>query len=494
MVKPIRLPEPMEGLVHFIEETAPERIIGATLERLAKDCDSHALYAASAVAISRSSEIQIDHHGGPLHHVAGLHAIMDAGRRAGGALGRLAVVQATALANRNIHAPEMGPAVMLALDDVPANGARLRDGFVRAMQDQYPLLAEKYLLALLRTGRRGDVVDAMLDIALRRNVIDDHYVLYPLLAARSCDAIGWEWAHVVLRPVARWLAMSPVSVAMEEHLDRYSSFDALVDLIERRGLLARSLRMTSGADEDGTIASLGNRIGALADFDEVPELLASAIANGLSLEGAGEALSLGGATIHLRTNYGNPLDVHIQNGIATRRYLLGLEGVSVRNKLIGLLSWSTGPEIRLSMPKLVFPPAAEAAEWRGLPENQADLLAEIRALIENHRADREAARTGGGRARMVARPEVRRAMAATEIYLGCGHDPQALIAMLAALVARDDATEFHGVAGFHDAVEQYERTRTSERGRHLVSATKSVMCSYGYAQDVYEAARAHLDL
>ena len=167
---------------------------------------------------------------------------------------------------------------------------------------------------------------------------------------------------------------------------------------------------------------------------------------------------------------------------------------SLRNKLLALLSWSTGPEIRLSMAKLVHPPSAEAAEWRGLPENEADLLAAIRALIEANRADREAARTGGGRAKMVARPEVRRAMAATEIYLGCGHDPDALIATLATLVARDDATEFHGVAGFHDAVEQYESVRAPERVRHLVSATKSVMCSYGYSHEVYEAVRGRLAL
>jgi hypothetical protein len=494
MAKPIVLPQPMEGIVRFIEETEPERIVEATLARLDADRDPRALFAASAIAVSRSSEIQIDHHGGPLHQVAGLHAIMDAGQRGNGDLGRLAVVQAVALANRNIHAPEMGPAVMLALDERLPNGDRLRDGFVGAMRDQYPLLAEKYLLALLRAGQRGEAVDAMLDVALRLNVMDDHYFLYPMLAARTCDAIGWEWAPVVMRPVVRWLAMSPIFGAIEAHLVRLLTIEDLDALIERHRLLARNLRQASASDEDGAIAALGEEIGALSDFDDIPALLAGTLAGGLSLEGAGEALSIGGTTIHLRTNYGNPLDVHIHNGIATRRYLIGLDGLSLRNKLRALLAWSMGPEIRTSMTKLVHPPAATAAEWRGLPENQAGLLTEIRTLIEGHRADHEAARTGGGRATMVARPEVRRAMAATEIYLGCGHDPNALIATLAGLVARDDATEFHGVAGFHDAVEQYEHTRGGERGRHLVSATKSVMCSYGYGQEIYEAARAHLSV
>ena len=53
MAKPIVLPQPMEGIVRFIEETEPERIVEATLARLAEDRDPRALFAASAIAVSR---------------------------------------------------------------------------------------------------------------------------------------------------------------------------------------------------------------------------------------------------------------------------------------------------------------------------------------------------------------------------------------------------------------------------------------------------------
>ena len=35
-------------------------------------------------------------------------------------------------------------------------------------------------------------------MAIRRNPFDDHYLLYPVLAARTLEAIGWEWAPIVL--------------------------------------------------------------------------------------------------------------------------------------------------------------------------------------------------------------------------------------------------------------------------------------------------------
>lgn len=500
MPKPITLPEAMEREVRFVEDTPPGHIIEATLERLRGGASDKALYAAATLAVCRSNEIQIDHHGGPLHPVAGMHALIDLGRRLDGDGARLAVIQGVALANRHVHSPEMGPAVMLDIEDPTDTDAKAAEGFVAAIHNQYPVLAERHLLTLLKTRAPGRVLDLMLDVSLRRNALDDHYLLYPLLTARTLDTLGWEWAPVLLRPVARWLAMSPISVVhgddgsdfFKDCLDRYWTFDRLEALVEKHKLLGRELRQKTGPDEDKAVAGLGARIGAVSDFDEIPELLAAAIAGGLSLAGAGEALSIGGVTIHLRTNYGNPLDVHMHNGIAVRRYLLGLDGVSLRNKLLALFSISTGPEIRLSMSKLVHAPRAEKSELAALPDDGVALLKEIERQIESHRADREAARTGGGRAGMVAQPQVRLAMAAAEKYLSAGHDPAALIKTLGRLVIRDDATELHSLAGFHDAVEQYETTRAPHNAIHLISATKAVTCGYGFGQDTYRAAKRHL--
>ncbi len=71
--------------------------------------------------------------------------------------------------------------------------------------------------------------------------------------------------------------------------------------------------------------------------------MAKALADGLSLEGAGEALSIGAAGLFLRSLTGNPMDVHLHTSANLRRYLLKLDGLSLRNKLLLLLTWQIGP-------------------------------------------------------------------------------------------------------------------------------------------------------
>jgi hypothetical protein len=75
-------------------------------------------------------------------------------------------------------------------------------------------------------------------------------------------------------------------------------------------------------------------------------MLAHALADGLSCEGAGEALSIGAAGLFLRLLTGNPMDVHMHTSVNLRRYLVQLDGLSLHHKLLLLLLWHTGPEVR----------------------------------------------------------------------------------------------------------------------------------------------------
>ena len=488
MVRPVEFPAAMENLVRVIEDTAPGAIVAATRAQLARGTKPATLYVASALAVCRSSEIQIDHHGGPLHPIAGLHALIDAGRRAGEH--EFAAVQATALANRHIHAPEGGPYAMAHIEPDPA----LADGaaLLGAMDRFVPNVAEKHLVALLAAGKRADAIFALNEIALRRQPIDDHYPLYVGLTMRTLDAIGWEWAPVVLRPVARWLAMCPISVMRSDtesayfrnKLEIYTRIPDLEALVERA--LARKPRLATGPDEDAEIARLAENLAVLTDYDAIPEPLTQAIEAGLSLSGAGEALGIAGATFHVRSNYGNPLDTHIQNGIAVRRYLIGHAEVDLRHKVLGLLSWHTGPECRTAMGKMVHG-AAPASEFADLPQEPKALLAEVERAIAARKADRQAAKTGRGRDAMRTVPSDRRALGAADAYLARGGKDGALIATLARLVLRDDATELHSASGFHDAVEMYEATRGNARARHLLSAAKIVLLGYDHGHDIWRA-------
>jgi hypothetical protein len=115
-------------------------------------------------------------------------------------------------------------------------------------------------------------------------------------------------------------------------------------LIEEHQLLKRIYR---GEDETAVIGELGEVILAVDVFSDIPVLMAKALANGISLEGAGEALSIGAAGLFLRSLGGSTMDVHLHTSINLRRYLLKLDGISLKNKLLLSLTWQSGPpEIR----------------------------------------------------------------------------------------------------------------------------------------------------
>jgi hypothetical protein len=66
------------------------------------------------------------------------------------------------------------------------------------------------------------------------------------------------------------------------------------------------------------IGDLGEVISAVDVFSDIPVLMAKALAGGISLDGAGEALSIGAAGLFLRSLGGNPMDVHLHTSINLR--------------------------------------------------------------------------------------------------------------------------------------------------------------------------------
>ena len=105
-------------------------------------------------------------------------------------------------------------------------------------------------------------------------------------------------------------------------------------LIGEHELMTRVTRQQSGEDETAAIGELGEAIGRVDVFADIPALMAKALGDGLSLEGAGEALSIGAAGLFLRSLGGNPMDVHLHTSANIRRYLLKMDGLSLRNKLL----------------------------------------------------------------------------------------------------------------------------------------------------------------
>src|SRR5438067_522436 len=138
------------------------------------------------------------------------------------------------------------------------------------------------------------------------------------------------------------------------------------------GLLARILRQRSGEDETAAIGALGEAIGQVDVYAEIPPLMAKALADGLSLEGGGEALSIGAAGLFMRSLTGNPMDVHLHTSANLRRWLLRLDGLSIKTKLLLLMTWHTGPEVRSTANRMEPWPQPDAAAVAKLPHRWQD--------------------------------------------------------------------------------------------------------------------------
>src|SRR6187551_1690710 len=71
----VQYPASIEPLVQFIEDTPPSEILDRTLAKLREGVPTQVMLEASALAVTRSSDLPPGHHGGPLHPLAGFHAV-----------------------------------------------------------------------------------------------------------------------------------------------------------------------------------------------------------------------------------------------------------------------------------------------------------------------------------------------------------------------------------------------------------------------------------
>jgi hypothetical protein len=496
MMRPLEFDPETEAAVRFVEDTDPAEIVAGTVERLRAGETRESLIRAAALAVTRSTELPPDHHGGPIHPVAGLHAVVNLAGRLNGDRALLPAIQSVALANLHIHSPEMGPTLMAELEAGGPDSSGGDDSARDLAQDltgqiggdlaghlagHRALAAERTTLRLLRTGARQAALDPILAAGTRRNSLDDHYFLYPLYTLRALDGLGWDLAETLLRPPVRYLASNALMEAAAEDHDpyiaenvaRYQAFGELKRLIADRRLLERDLRVETGEDESEAIGALGRRIGELADVGAVPAVLAEALASGLSLEGTGEALSYGAGLIYLCATTGNPFDVHIHTGLNARRYLIGLDGLAMETKLLALVGWADGPEVRLAAGTRGHPLPDEHAAAQGAQgsPSQAGGLAAIRESIE-------------------AQPAVDLRTSTVPV-----ETPAPFFALMAELVSHDEATEMHAYKMQQAAFEEFHATREPYRWVHMVAAARHLATVHRMLpQEIYPQAARLLHL
>jgi hypothetical protein len=486
MPKRIQYSDTMEPLVQFIEDTPPSEIVDRALEKLRAGVPTQTMLMASALAVTRSTEMPPGHHGGPLHPLAGLYAISKTVERLEGEEQFVPVLQHVALTNKHIHHPAMSPYSLLEFEPEDAGGVEAtKAAFLTAVGRGEWNKADHLYLWLWDHAPRIEAFDLLLSVAIPKNFHDDHYFMFPGTVWRALESGVLDKADlpVFMRPVVRFVTRSPVA----PNNPMPSPLPAIEALIEEHQLLKRILRQRSGEDETAAIGKLGEAISAVDVFADIPKLMAQALADGLSLEGGGEALSIGAAGLFMRSLGGNPMDVHLHTSINLRRYLLRLEGISLKNKLLLLLTWQSGPEIRSTQTRMQPYPQPDMEAVAALPpRTQLELLDAIAHSIYNQPPTDWSTVTNLGMMRAV--PEVRETVNLATQYVRCGYDPQAFIARLAQIVCHDNFTEMHAFKHHQSIVEEFYATREPWRWMHLVCGAQAAAISFGKNMAVYEEA------
>jgi hypothetical protein len=408
----------------------------------------------------------------------GLHAISKLVARLEGEDRFLPVMQHVALSNKHIHHPAMGPYTLLEFAPEDAGGVEAtKAAFLAAVNRGESNKADHLFLWLWDHAPRIEALDLLLSVAIPKNIVDDHYFAFPAFTWRALEneAVDPEYFSVLMRPAVRYVSRFPMAPAI---------FD-IEALIEEHELMSRVTRQESGDDETAAIGELGEAMGRVDVFADLPVLMAKALADGLSLEGAGEALSIGAAGLFLRSLGGNPMDVHLHTSANLRRYLLKFEGISLHNKLLLLMTWHSGPEIRSTASRLQPAPQPDWTAVAALPPRSQDaLLDAIAHSIYNQPPTDWSKVSNLGQMRAV--PEVRGTVNLAQQYVQLGYDPEVFIKRLADIVCHDNFTEMHAFKHHQAIVEEYHATRAPWRSMHLVCGAQAAAISFGKNMAVYE--------
>src|SRR5689334_16620827 len=383
MPQRVQFSSAIEPLVQFIEDTPPSEILDRTLEKLRGGVPTQTMLTASALAVTRSTDMPPGHHGGSLHALAGVYPISKLIERLEGEQRFVPVLQHVALANKHINHPEMGPYQLLEFAPMDAGGPEeTKAAFVKAVGRGEWNKADHLFQWLWQNVPAIEAFDLLMSVAIPKNWNDDHYFMFPgtLWRAFETGVLDKALLPVLMRPVVRFVTRQPVPPSNPMP----SPLPDIEAIIEEHQLLSLILRQRSGEDETAAIGELGEAISRVNVFAEIPRMIAKALADGLSLEGGGEALSIGAAGLFLRSLGGNPMDVHLHTSINLRRFLLRQEGLSVKNKLMLLLTWQSGPEIRSTATRMEPYPQPDMEAVAALsPRSQEELLDAIRHSIYN---------------------------------------------------------------------------------------------------------------
>ncbi len=478
MHRPVRFSADIEPLVQFIEETESGRILEATLDKLRDGLSVKKLLTASALAVTRSSDLPPGHHGGPLHPLVGLHALHHTVDRVSGEQRFLPILQHVALSNKHINHPGMGPYILADAEPVDAGGVEAtKKAFFAAVDRGLYNAADHHFLWLWDNVPRAEALDLLLTVAIPKNTLDDHYFIFPMFTWRALDWLGHEYTSFLMRPAVRYVTRFPTPPVLRD-------IEPLLDEFE---LLTRPLGLHTSPDETAAIGRAGRGDHPMRHLRRDPEDAREGSRRGSVAPGHRRGpVDRGGRPLHALAHR-QPDGRAPAYGREPAPVSPELEGVSLRNKLLALLTWHTGPEVRSTQNRMEPPPQPDPEAVAALPHRtQAALLDALAETIYTQPPTDWSKVTNLGQMRAV--PEVKNTVNLAQQYADLGYDPDALISRLAEIVVHDNFTEMHAFKHHQATIEEFHTTRLPWRWRHLVSAAQASAISYGKNMEIYEEA------
>ena len=208
MPKRVQFAAEIEPLVQFIEDTDPSEIVQLTLAKLRAGVSTQSMLTASALAATRSSDLPPGHHGGPLHPLAGLHAMYHLVERLEGEQRFVPVLQHVALANNIFITLAWDPIVSWSSSRwMKGASRRPRSAFLAAVNRGEYNKADHYFLWLGEHVPPIEAFDLLMTIAIPKNVLDDHYFIFPAFTWRALESIGHEYLPILMRPAVRYVTV-----------------------------------------------------------------------------------------------------------------------------------------------------------------------------------------------------------------------------------------------------------------------------------------------
>jgi hypothetical protein len=321
---------------------------------------------------------------------------------------------------------------------------------------------------LFSSFAKADLEDAF--NALQPAMQDDINVHRFVFAHRTyglAGLLGPEYAHTILRQCVRFCVSneqgriknnrpeSPIRALMPKLLDQYK-------------LDGKSLGSRDPGDE--AIEKLANSI-YNGPAERSAEIVAGAIAEGLSLEAVGEAVSLASNLLILRQGpsqwrtHGDSAGVHASD--ATNAFRNMARHTLPKLAVSGLIVAGYHSAAHQAFSTEAYPTAEHRATIKA--KDAEGLLAEAEDAIRHN--------------------DQGRAAAAVAIYGEGGNSPDAVYERLLKYAISEDG-RLHGEKYYHTVKEEFRTIRPAFRWRQLVGLARATASAYGYDRQDKQGGRA----